>query len=451
MRWERDPRDRRYPERLAGSTIASLVLHALFALLFFALVTSSSQQGATENNPGGEIVTIERRSPVAVTNAPAAQRPAPPVPHAPRVAPLRPAPLVQPQAQRLPANRHELARVSPSAPPNPRPIPQRTPQPNPQPTRNVYEVKPRNALPAAPLSIPTVAPLAVAVKPPPTAAPSPAPTAVPSARPSPKPPVPKAAATAKAATPAPPAPTASPTTAPPAVRATSAPSASPAPLARASAPPAAHPGVPSPSPTRAAIVSKAVGPAAVPGPHGGPSPGPHAGVGPQRKPSPPRPISVVPTPSPRPVRTKPPAAASNLNARLRALLPNGPVHPSEKQYVPQLSLRGRMHPTPPPSVLAETKYLYRSHGGSEGEVVMWVVRARKAGFTTICTGWLVRYPLAERPSLPGQFAPANGTSIAIGGPRGAPPLMPPVVEGMVTQPCEGRLLVPFAGSSASSP
>ena len=57
---------------------------------------------------------------------------------------------------------------------------------------------------------------------------------------------------------------------------------------------------------------------------------------------------------------------------------------------------------------------------------MWVTATRKAGPTTICTGWLVRYPQPERggyaevagPSnvqsnAPG--GPANGTQITIGG------------------------------------
>ena len=101
---------------------------------------------------------------------------------------------------------------------------------------------------------------------------------------------------------------------------------------------------------------------------------------------------------------------------------------------------------------------------------MWVIAARKAGPTTICTGWLVRYPQAVR----GGYAdarvpttcrttcmpvPANGTQIAIGGGGGhaRTPLSPfaagiaPIVDGMVSQPCDGRLLVPYAPSPASSP
>ena len=69
MKFERDPRDRRYRERLAGSTLASLVLHALLAMLLVGLVMSSSQEGATENTEGGTVVTIERRTPAVASEA----------------------------------------------------------------------------------------------------------------------------------------------------------------------------------------------------------------------------------------------------------------------------------------------------------------------------------------------------------------------------------------------
>ena len=154
------------------------------------------------------------------------------------------------------------------------------------------------------------------------------------------------------------------------------------------------------------------------------------------------------------------------------MLPNNPVNPQSKQYTPSYSLRGRLEPTPPPDVLAKTKYIYEVRGtGIEDRVKMWVVAARKAGPTTICTGWLVRYPHA----VTGGYAvaagpdstivhsnppgtPSNGTQITIGGGGGAhEPLSPfdagiaPIVEGMVSGPCEGRLLVPYAPSPASSP
>lgn len=154
------------------------------------------------------------------------------------------------------------------------------------------------------------------------------------------------------------------------------------------------------------------------------------------------------------------------------MLPNNPVHPESRQYTPTYSLRGRMEPTPPPDVLARTKYIYETKGtGNENRVKMWVVAARKAGPTTICTGWLVRYPQAVRGGYAGaagpdstivrsnaDAGPANGTQISIGGAgRAEAPLSPfdagiaPIVDGMVSQPCDGRLLVPYAPSPASSP
>jgi hypothetical protein len=476
VKFRRDPRDRRYPERLAGSFLTSLLIHLLLAVLLFSVLSSSSQEGATESVSGGEVVTIQRVSPIAVANQPAAVRAAPPVPHVPVVAPLRHAPLAQPQTQRLPTNRHELARNAPTAPPNPRPIPQQSPQPNPQPTQNIFETNPSPEMPAAPVNVPTTAPVAVAVKPPPTAAPSPAPTAAPSAHPSPRPPAPIVRATVRAATPAPAVPKASPI-ATAVARATAAPTATTAPLARASAPPAERPGVPKPSPTStAAAVARTAGKAPSPGPSGGASPGPQRGAAPKSVHAPARPIEIHPTPVPvarvKPA-TKATAAPANINSRLRSLLPNNPVHPTTKSYTPNLSLRGRLDPTPPPDILAKTKYMYDVTGtGGEARVKMWVIAERKAGPTTICTGWLVRYPepthggyvtaandgssipSAVRDSVPG--GPANGTQISIGGGGGgAQPLGPfdaaiaPIVDGMVSQPCDGRRLVPFVPPTSS--
>ena len=102
--------------------------------------------------------------------------------------------------------------------------------------------------------------------------------------------------------------------------------------------------------------------------------------------------------------------------------------------------------------MAQTKYLYRSRpGGTEARVEMWVTAIRKAGITTICTGWLVRYPLNQAAPHAGDFAPANGTQLTVGGGRGTPAMLPPIVEGIVTEPCEGRLLVPYTPSPAPSP
>ncbi|HEY2476478.1 MAG TPA: hypothetical protein VGI19_16990 [Candidatus Cybelea sp.] len=460
MKLRRDPRDRRYPERLAGSFLASLIVHALLALLLFTVLVSSSQQGANENVQGGEVVTISRTSPVVVPNQPAVSHAALPIQHVQQVAPVRHAPPAVPQTQRLPTNRHELAKIAPSAPPNPQPIPQTTPQPAPQPTQNIFETKPANEVPAAPVNVPTVAPVAVSVKAPPTAAPSPSPSTVPVQHASPRPPAPTARPSVKPATPAPVLPSASP---------------SPAAIARASPSPAPVSGVPSPSPTSTAAVAKTAGTAPKPAPSGAASsPGPHPGTGPKSEKAANRPIAVRPTPSPAARATaaapKKQQTAPNINAKLRALLPNNPVHPTTGQYTPTYSLRGHLEPTPPPDVLARTQYMYEVKGtGNEARVKMWVVATRKAGPTTICTGWLVRYPQPMRGGYAEQATsgnvqnnvhagPANGTQISIGGGGGHDePLGPfeagiaPIVDGMVSQPCDGRLLVKYAPSPAPSP
>jgi hypothetical protein len=460
----RDPRDRRYPERLAASSLASLLIHALLAAFLFTVLVSSSEEGANENVAGGEIVTLSRNSPVAVANQPSATHTVAPVPNVPVIAPPRHAPPVVPQAQRQQVNRHELAKIAPTAPPNPLPIPQTTPQPQPAPTQNVVETQPAAQIPAAPVTVPTVGPVAVSVRIPPTAAPSPAPSTAPVARATPLPPQPSARPSVKPATPAPAAPKPVPSRAP-ARAAPAIPRPSPAPAAVASTKPAPVSGVPKPAPTSTAQ-AHTVGTAPKPAPSGGASPGPRPGNAGQSRAAPQRPVAVAAPPSPRPEPKPKPArkAPPNINARLRALLPNNPVNPTMKQYTPSYSLRGHLEPTPPPDVLAHTKYMYETRGvGSEERVRMWVTATRKAGPTTICTGWLVRYPQQIR----GNYAPLpsnvnagspNGTQITIGGGSGAqPPLSPfaagvaPIVDGIVSQPCDGRLLVPFTGGAGTSP
>ena len=176
---ERDPRDPRQRERLAGSYLASLLLHALIAAFIFTLASSSSQQGASESVSGGTVVTIEQRTPVvAVAPAPAQQ--AAPVPNVPHIAPVvQHAPLVQAQRQPNPPQHHELSVFKPTAPPNPTPVPQASEQPNPQPTTPIYEPNPQNQLPAVPTSVPSIGPQQVAIKIPPSAAPSPLPSVPP--------------------------------------------------------------------------------------------------------------------------------------------------------------------------------------------------------------------------------------------------------------------------------
>ena len=88
-------------------------------------------------------------------------------------------------------------------------------------------------------------------------------------------------------------------------------------------------------------------------------------------------------------------------------------------------------------MLARTKYMYRSSGaGGEARVKMWVTSMRKAGPTTICTGWLVRYPAQpRRPRIRATLRPANGTQMTIGGGAGGtPPSCRPIVDGIVSLP-----------------
>lgn len=422
----RDSRDRRYPERLAGSYIVSIILHVLAALLLFAVASSSSQEGATQSAIGGDVVTISQSAPVQPVAQPSAQ---PPVPHA-AIAPVpRHAPVARRPAQLAPQQRPELSKIVPHASPLPKPVPQNTARPNPQPTQPVIEPSPAANIPAVPVSVPTAVAVAVTIKAPPTAEPSPAPTAAPTARPSAKP---QPAA----------APSALPKPQQVAVRATSAP-ASPAPQPHASLAPAKAPGVPSPSPTEGASLEKTTGISPRPGPKGQSSPGPRAGSEGKAH-SPPRPITIPPSPAPR-SESKKQRAVGNELSRLLQSLPTGTVDIHQHRYAPGAGAIGTdMDPTPPPSVVAQTKYLYETSGGSEARTKMWVTRVYKVGPLTMCGGWMVRWP---RPPTMGSSG-ANGSQISIGGrsrgvtaPGNAGQL--PIVEPDVTYVCNGSRLTPF--------
>jgi hypothetical protein len=425
----RDSRDRRYPERLAGSYIISIILHVLGALLLFAIASSSSQEGATESAIGGDVVSISQRAPVQPVAQPSAQ---PPIPHAP-IAPVpRHAPVARQPSQRAPQRQPELSKIVPHASPLPKPIPQSTAQPNPQPTQAVIEPSPAANIPAVPISVPTAAAVAVSIKVPPTAAPSPAPTSAPTAQPTAKP-----------------QPSAAPTTAPKrqevAARATSAP-ASPAPQPHASLAPAKAAGVPSPSPTQGATIQKTSGISPSPGPKHAASPGPHPGNGGKTS-NAPRPITVPPSPAPRKrAESKQQRAVGKELGKLLETLPTGPVDIHQHRYAPGASsISTQMDPTPPPSVLAQTKFLYQTTGGAQARTKMWVTGIRKVGPLTMCTGWLVRWPNAPTMGSSG----ANGSQISIFGgpahgvtaPGNAGQL--PIIEANVTYVCSTRHLTPF--------
>jgi hypothetical protein len=352
------------------------------------------------------------------------------------------APLVRPAAQPVPPRRHELSAVAPTAPPNPTPLPQASKQPNPQPTAPTYDVQPERDIPAVPTAVPSVGVQTVAVRIPPTAAPTPVPSASPTAAPTPRP-VATLAPTAKPQTPAPAAPTASPT--PAAVAA-----------ARPTTAPTATPGAPSPSPTQAPASPKPrPGLAPTPGPKGSSTPGPRAGTEIASKGAQPRPVTIRPTPTPAPRRSAPPNGlpAIDVNAKLRALLPHNDVNPQLTSVHERITLQGSMDPTPPPEVLAQTKYLYEERGtGSDAGVKMWVTGTHRSGPLLICDGWMLRYPVNENAAYKqGTFTNnvPGGIVISTGGLSSG--VLPPVIEEHASTPCSAKKLTPFAPSPGPSP
>jgi hypothetical protein len=139
----------------------------------------------------------------------------------------------------------------------------------------------------------------------------------------------------------------------------------------------------------------------------------------------------------------------DLNARLRAMLPNNPVNPSQVTYHPTIGLAGSMDPTPPPEVVAVTHWTYSEaqNAGSDAQMKMWVTSVRRVGPALICEGWLVRYP-----QNPSQIAPlGNGTQISIGGSKPHPGVLPPIIQANASIECTQRGLVPFGPSPAPSP
>jgi hypothetical protein len=454
---KRDPQDPHRRERVAGSYLVSLILHAMAAILLFSIAASSAQEGASESVSGGTIVTLEQRVPVVAQAASPVQESAP-MPNVPRIAPVvAHAPLIRAESRPQPPQHHELSQFSPSAPPNPTPLPQASQQPNPQPTAPIYEPNPQNELPAVPTSVPSVAMQAVAVKIPPTAAPSPQPSIVPTARPTPHPAPPTSAPSPKPETPAPVSrPSATPTVAPVVAQATARPSATPAPVSHPSVAPAATSGVPSPSPTQGARLTASRSLTPTPGPKGQSSPGPRAGNAGTSNKAIARAITVPPTPSPVPEHSS--SSGGNhggidINAKLRALLPHNAVNPTQMNVSERVALNESMDPTPPPDVLQQTKYLFEERGsGGDSRVKMWVTSVRHDGPALICDGWLLRYPRASQPDFAhGTMAHpvSGGIQVSSGSLPGG--TLPPIVEEHASTTCTERALVPFAPPPTPSP
>jgi len=457
----RDRTDERLPRRLAIGYAISLVLHALIALFFFSVVTSSSQQSSPEAIEGAPALTVSHVQLSTRAKSSPVTKPVP-APHAPRVARLQGLPII---AGHRPVPTHrELAKNVPNAPPNP------TPAPAAPLARNQERAQPALATPtpapiaAVPFSLPTAVPIIApkpVFKPQPTAAPSAAPTARATALPHPAAsPLPlKSPVVAASALP-----TRAPVTPGPIAHASPAPAASAAARVAGSPAPQRTAGVPSPAPSGAARPSAQRGNAPSPGPKPIGSAGPVPAAKVSVKAQPPRPISLPPTPSPRPsVRpTSSPAkltsqkekAYADLNARLRKLLPNNPVHPLTKRYSPGASAVPKPgEPTPPAEVVARTKYIFRAPARRAADrIVMWVTSLKKAGLLTMCTGWLVRYPSAP-PSYGAAAAassgPLHGGAVAVPdpGPRPQNAFMP-IIEADATLLCQPSFLQPFSPPSA---
>lgn len=386
--------DRRRPERSLAALAASLLVHAIVAVVLFSLATSSSEQSAPESVSSSAIISVSRETPVKPQPA-AVPNVAAPVPHAP-VLPRRVAAAQPRSAAPHPPVRHELSKFAPTAPPNPTPAPASSTAPNPLPTQAVIAVTPAPVEAAVPTSAPAQI-VAATIKVPPTAAPKPKlqPTAAPSRAPQP---------TAAPRTPSP----ATPRPEPSALTATAAPivaMVTPRPMATAGSPNQVH--VPSPAPA-----ASAKGTASTPGPHPAGSPGPK-GVAPVKSQAPARPIQAAPSPRPAAVQSASKGRAS-LNQRLQNMIPTGSPQPTPASHAVQhySFLKGLVptpvpEPTPPPQVLAQTHFLYQEDVGSqrwkqsylgtapeEQSVKMYVTSVKRIGPVAWCSGWVVRSPIA---------------------------------------------------------
>ena len=391
----RDPLDRHRPERTAVSFLASVLVHALIALFLFSVATSSSEQ-APESFPGGVVMTVTSQSVPSAAPATPLPKVAAAVPHAPVVPKARA--VTQPRsAPPHPRVLHELSKFAPTAPPNPTPAPESSLAPNPVPTQAVIAVSPAPLPIAVPTSVPTAAVIAASIKVPPTTAPVPKPSVVPTQAPRTPQPQPSLAPTSP--------PSATPLPEPTAIAVTAAPIA-----AMATPVPVTTPG--SMGPIKIAEQPKQQhGTAATPGPKPVGSPGPR-GVAPVKTQAAPKPIQAPPaTPRPAPVHVtgkhKP-----TLSQRLQSLIPTAgpsftPATPSARYNIGNIVPTPVPEPTPPPEVLAATKYLYvenvagqrwkQSWLGTAPEehyVKMYVTSVKRVGFINWCTGWVLRSPLA---------------------------------------------------------
>ncbi len=390
----RDPKDRHYRERLTASYALSLALHALAALLLFSVVLNSAQEGAPERLAPTTVVTLARSSIPFPGPIPTA---ATVVAHRVKPVPVHHAPVPPRVLQRRPPAHHVLARFAPTAPPNPRPIPTASVQPQPRPTQAVIKPLPAPAIAAAPVSLPSPA---ISPLPPLMSSPTPAPR------------------------PALAAPKAMPMLTPAPVRSL---------------------------PTAAPAAAAAPRPAASVAPHGRATPG-RAPSAQRQTHAAPRAVNVAPSPTPRPrASTASQNPFAGLNAKLRSLLPHNAVHPTQLRLTPGYkAVRGVLNPTPPPEVLARTRYIFtEAPTTEEGTATMWVTGIRRVGGLTICHGWAMRHVYGPPPrgGAPGPPSSSGGVprpgSLIFSSPQGGRRLPHAVVEAHASFPCSARALVPY--------
>ncbi|MDP9018982.1 MAG: hypothetical protein M3N19_11780, partial [Candidatus Eremiobacteraeota bacterium] len=177
----RDSTDEWLRRRTTAGFIGSLIIHALAALLFFSVLTASSEQSSPESIEGSPVLTVSH---VQVSTRTKSVPPVvhPPLTHAPVIAKPQARPVLA--GHRAVPTHRELAKEDKKAPPNPTPAPVAPFSPNPQQTQVAVATPAPARIAAVPIDVPSAPPIVAqkAISPQPTAAPA---TAPPTAKPSP--------------------------------------------------------------------------------------------------------------------------------------------------------------------------------------------------------------------------------------------------------------------------
>jgi hypothetical protein len=115
-----------------------------------------------------------------------------------------------------------------------------------------------------------------------------------------------------------------------------------------------------------------------------------------------------------------------------------------------------MEPTPPPEVVAMTKWTFEEKGaGSDALDKMWVTSTHRVGPALICDGWMLRYPEVSQPAVKEgtmTHPVAGGVTVGVGiGGTAGVGLGVPIVEASAHVTCTEHALVPFSPPSSPSP